>query len=343
MSELRQDPLVQRWVVIAEERASRPSAFGHGESASTLASDCPFCPGREAETCPEVLALREPGTRPNAPGWRVRVVPNKYPALRSEVPPPVACSELYRVLPGLGVHDVIIEGPEHTRSISELDLPLVREVFGVYYDRIACLAQARDRVAVAAVVIKNVGRPAGASIDHCHSQLIAPPIVPVNLASELAVVADGYRRSGDSRFGLIIEVERASGVRWVYEGEHVVALCPYAPRFPYETWLLPKAAESHFERTSKETLDELARVVRDILCGIESDLESPPYNYVLHSAPFNDPAPGYRWRVEILPRVTRVAGFEQATGLYINPVSPERSAAALREHLRVAREADADA
>ncbi|MGE3164625.1 MAG: DUF4921 family protein [Planctomycetota bacterium] len=334
MSELRQDPLVNRWVIIAEERASRPSAFGHGESPSTLAAECPFCPGHERETCSEVLAVREPGTAPDTPGWRVRVVPNKFPALRDEVPDPVPCSDLYRVLAGRGVHEVIVEGSGHTRSISELERPLVREVFEVYHERIATLARVTDLPLTTGVIIKNVGRPAGASIDHCHSQLIAPPVVPVNLAAELHMVADWHARHGESRFDVLIATERATGVRIVHEGQHIVALCPYAPRFPYETWLLPTAPVSHFEDTTSATRAELADVVRDILSGMEADLGHPPYNYVLHSAPFRDAAPSYRWRVEILPRVTRVAGFEQATGLYINPISPERSAAALREHLR---------
>lgn len=330
MPELRKDPILDRWVIIAQERASRPAAFGHDEPTPS-SGPCPFCEGSESETRPEVLAVREPGTEPNTPGWRVRVVTNRYPALDPDAEPSQHLDGLYQHVAGSGIHDVIIEGAEHTRSVTELPGPLMREVLGVYRQRLNDIST--DPHIANGVIIKNVGRPAGASIEHSHAQLIAPPVLPMILEGELEASRRYFASHGAPIHEAILDSERSQKSRLVYDGEEVVVFCPYAPRFPFETWFLPTRPLSHFEQSPDACLDELAPILQRVLSGIEHELNSPPYNYVTHSAPFREQHPYYRWRLEILPRITRVAGFEQATGLYINPISPEYSAEKLREFL----------
>ncbi|MBW2245331.1 MAG: galactose-1-phosphate uridylyltransferase, partial [Deltaproteobacteria bacterium] len=326
--ELRRDPIVDRWVIISEERGDRPigDPRNPGSTASAL---CPFCPGNEAETLPEIAAVRAPNSEPDSPGWRVRTVPNKYPALRPDAAPRDARGPLFRRQPAAGHHEVIVEGDAHTRSVSELQTDTMREVVGMYRDRLQSLAQINGLRS--AVIIKNVGESAGASLEHSHSQLIATPVVPPLLASELDANRAASAELGKCAWCAVIREEQSQGERVVAVGEFLVAVCPWASRFPYETWILPLAHESHYEATSDDVLDELARFLPRIVSAIEVALSRPPYNYVIQSAPFPiESLDFYHWSLAVFPRVTRVAGYEQATGLYINPVAPESAAAKLR-------------
>src|SRR5215218_3208685 len=222
--QLRKDPVVDRRVLIAPERAARPTEL---EDPGHLAhhADCPFCEGHEAETPHEVLALRRPGTAADGPGWRVRVVPNRFPAVRRDA------ESAY------GVHEVVIECPHHEASIAALPAGHVRDVFAVYRDRLTAL-RADERLRYVQV-FKNHGAPAGASVEHAHSQILATAWVPQDVQAEVDAAAEHHATHGRCVFCDLIDRELSSGERVVHVGEHVVAIAAWAGRFPYETWVLP--------------------------------------------------------------------------------------------------------
>jgi len=332
LPELRHDPLLQRWVIVSTERGARPALEAEATEAKNGNPLCPFCPGHEAETLPEIAATRSADTNPDSPGWRVRVVPNKYPALRSDASEMEGLGPLFGRRAGKGHHEVIIEGEDHTRSVSELAPDRMREVVSAYRERFRALSTVAGLES--AVLIKNVGVEAGASIEHSHSQLIATPLLPPTLELEMRSAAEWRRQGRGCIWCSIIEEERARQERVVFEQGGLIALCPWASRFPYETWILPRTHASHFESASDEDIVDLAACIQKLVHAVEACLHRPPYNYVVHSAPFpTEASPEYHWRLSLLPRITHAAGYEQATGLYINPLLPEVAAADLRSRL----------
>ncbi|WP_165064624.1 galactose-1-phosphate uridylyltransferase [Paludisphaera rhizosphaerae] len=330
MPELRKDPIVGRWVIIAHERARRPYDFKAAGATHPRSQVCPFCEGQEGMTPPEILAYRDPGSRPNGPGWRVRVVPNRFPALQIEGELEKRGDGIYDRMAGIGAHEVIIESPRHHVSTSDLAPNEVREVLWVYRDRLVDLK--RDGRLVHGMLFKNVGENAGASLEHTHSQLIATPIVPISVWEEMTGALEFYNYRGRCIYCDMVQQETAVEKRVVLDTPYFTAFCPYASRFPFETWIVPKVHESHFENIPGPAVDDLSRVLHEVLVKLELALDSPAYNYIVHTAPFDHAGlPHYHWHIEVIPRLTKVAGFEWGTGFYINPVPPEQAAAFLRE------------
>ncbi len=329
MPEFRKDPVVGRWVIVASERAKRPLQFRCEPVRGTLQL-CPFCEGQEELTPPEILAYRTPGSRPNGPGWRVRVVPNKYPALRVEGDLNKRGDGIYDLMQGVGAHEVIIETPKHEVTMARMSVGQISEVFAAYRDRLVDLK--RDRRLCYGMVFKNVGALAGASLEHSHSQLIVTPVVPINVSEEMTGAEQFYAYRDRCIYCDMIQQELSSESRLVLDLPRFLAFCPYASRFPFEVWILPKQHASHFEEADHAAVQELAAMVKTILAWLELALDSPPYNYMVHTAPFDSHAlPYYHWHIEVIPRLTRIAGFEWGTGFYINPVPPEDAAAFLRD------------
>lgn len=327
--ELRKDPVLERWVIIAPDRAKRPIST---ESASRSNGDgrCPFCPGHEEDTPPEVAAVRAPGSRPNQPDWRVRVVPNRFPALEITANQGAATDGFFEKRGGFGVHEVIIESPRHERSLTHLSTEHVREVLKMYRDRLVELK--RDQRLRYAIIFKNVGPLAGASLEHTHTQLIAMPMVPVAVEAELHAARRLFEARGRCVYCEILRQETLDGSRVVLDGPGFVAIAPFASCFPFEMRILPKRHGSHYEDLQEAELQQLASVLRTALRKLETGLDDPPYNVILHTAPFGADELGYyHWHIEITPRLTRTAGFEWGTGFYINPVPPEQAAEYLRE------------
>jgi UDPglucose--hexose-1-phosphate uridylyltransferase len=331
MPELRKDPIVGGWVIIATERAKRPLLAPAEPVVPPLQGTlCPFCEGNEDKTPPEILAYRERHSHPNGRGWRVRVVPNKFPALQVEGDLHKRGEGMYDRMNGVGAHEVIIESPAHVQSLTELDDAILREVLWVYRDRLVDLK--KDIRLVYGMLFKNVGPQAGASLDHTHSQLIVTPIVPINVVEEMEGAKAFFNYRGRCIYCDMLHQEQAGERRVVLDTEYFTAFCPYASRFPFETWIVPKTHASHFENLHKLEVDDLAPVLKAVLQKLEAALDKPPYNYIVHTAPFDAAAlPHYHWHIEIIPRLTRVAGFEWGTGFYINPVPPEQAAEFLRE------------
>jgi UDPglucose--hexose-1-phosphate uridylyltransferase len=327
--QLRKDPVVDRWVLIAPERAARPTELDV-PAHLTHHEVCPFCEGREAETTPEVLAVRDPGSRPDGPGWRVRVIANRYPAARPDAGGSLVDAGLHVARPGVGWHEVLVECPQHEVSLAALPGEQVRLVFAAYRDRLVALRH-DERIAYAQV-FKNHGVDAGASLEHAHSQILAVPVVPREVRAELDCATAYARAQGRCVFCDLLARERTAGARMVLETEHVAAFTAYAGRFPYETWVLPKRHSGHFDRLKDGELADLAAAVRTLLRRLGAVVDDLAYNYVVHTLPLRAAeSPAFHWHLELLPRLTGIAGFELATGCYLNPMPPEEAAARLQE------------
>jgi UDPglucose--hexose-1-phosphate uridylyltransferase len=328
MSELRKDPVVDRWVIIATERSKRPHA-----NRTTTQSDrddpCPFCAGREGETPPEVLAYRDPSTAANTPGWGVRVVPNKYPALASMGDISQPPGSAYVALNGLGAHEVVIESPEHCLSMAELGDGRIEEVLRAYRERLIVLQT--DQRWQSILIYKNQGSAAGATLEHVHSQLLALPIVPREIDQEWRALIAHHDATKRCLYCEMLDRERADQCRIVFETAAFMAFCPFASRFPFELCLMPKEYSPAFDAVANDELPELAFMLRRSLQRL-AGIADPPFNYVIHSAPLREPMrEHYHWHLEILPRIAKIAGFELASGYYINTVAPEIAARQLRE------------
>jgi UDPglucose--hexose-1-phosphate uridylyltransferase len=328
--ELRKDPVTGRWVIISAGRRKRPTDFQRVSPTALGSEYCPFCAGREEMTPPEVLAFRQNGGARNGPGWHVRVVPNKFPALQVEGTLDREGEGLFDRMNGIGAHEVIIETPDHARTLATMSEPEIERVLWAYRERIVDLK--RDIRFRYILVFKNHGAAAGASLEHAHSQLIALPIVPDFVREELDGARQHYAAKERCVFCDIIRQEIVSGRRVVHENADLVALAPYAPRFSFETWLLPKSHGGRFEEASRQQYESLARMIKWVLAAMNRALETPAYNLIIHNAPFAEEAREYyHWHVELIPKLTRMAGFEWGTGFYINPTSPEEAAHVLRQ------------
>ena len=327
MPELRKDPVVGRWVIISTGRSRRPTNFA---PATKGKSDgfCPFCPGNEDKTPPAVYTVK--ATAGTAPAWKVRVVPNKFPALQIEGGLDRRGEGLYDRMNGVGAHEVVLESPDHQATLATLPADTVADVLLAYRDRVVDLK--KDPRFEYILVFKNHGAAAGASLEHPHSQLIATPIIPIMLTEELNGSSEYYRMKERCVWCDILHQERRSQRRMIVEANGFVAFEPFAPRFPFETWILPTRHRSAFEETGVEELRGLAEVLGEFLRRLDRVLQHPPFNFMLHTAPLREgPLDHFHWHLEIIPKLTNVAGYEWGSGFFINPVPPEAAAAALRE------------
>ncbi len=330
MPELRRDPIVGRWVIIATERAQRPTDLQRCPPAPQPAL-CPFCPGHEDKTPREVyVAGRLPSAPPNGPGWKVRAVPNRFPALKIEGELDRQAEGIYDRMNGIGAHEVVIETPDHGRALKDLSVAELTEVLFAFKARVLDLRN--DLRFRYILLFKNHGHLAGASLDHSHSQLIALPVVPRQVIEEI----EGARRHYDLKerciFCDVVGQERRDRSRLVHENDDFVVFAPYAPRSPFETWIVPKRHESNFEAEPKERLGLCAEALGTAARRLAAALGDPAYNFIIHSNPVRDPSsPSYHWHVEIMPALSQVAGFEWGSGFHINPVPPEEAAEFLRK------------
>jgi len=328
--ELRKDPIIGRWVIISTERGKRPSDFSDTPKRKKEAKLCPFCPGNESATPPEILAYRPDSSEPNKPGWTLRVISNKYPALRIEGDLNREGVGIFDKMNGVGAHEVIIETPDHESDLVDLDVKQVEDLIWAY--RARALDLKKDPRFRYILIFKNQGESAGASLEHSHSQLIATPIVPKRVMEEVEGAGRYYEYKERCIFCDAIKQEIADDERVISQNEAFISLEPFAPRFPFETWILPKKHLPAFETIKKEEIPLLASILLETLRRLAKALNNPPYNYVLHTSPVDDGyAEEYHWHIEIMPKLTRVAGFEWGTGFYINPTTPEDAATYLKE------------
>ncbi|MCC7478878.1 galactose-1-phosphate uridylyltransferase [bacterium] len=340
MPEFRKDPLLGRWVIVARERGERPASLRFENSEEPLApADDPFSEGNERFTPSEVYALRSAGSVPNGPGWQLRVVPNRYPALRVEGELDPASYGLYDRMNGVGAHEVVIETPDSKLAFADFSLSQISRVLEAYRQRIDDLY--RDIRLAHVLVFKNHGREAGATQQYSHSQIIATPMLPLRLREELNSCLQHWRLKRRSLFMDILSEELRMRERLVFENEHVVAFCPYAGYSPFEVMLIPRVQSADFRKASPAQLEAVAEALKTVLAMWRSALGDGAWNFMLHTAPNaaslaapEEEFPGYEsffcWHLEMFPRLTTSAGFEWGTGMHINPVPPEEAAAALR-------------
>lgn len=330
MSLIRRDVTTNDWVIFVPERSRRPNDFGTSPAAPPPRGVCPFCPGNEHLAGPEIFAQRG-STAPNTPGWSVRVVPNKFPALRIEEDHRRReAGPLFRFMDGCGAHEVIIEAAEHDRTLDQQPVEQVQLVLRTLQLRFNDLMG--DTRFQSIVIFKNHGEGAGTSLRHPHWQLIATPVVPRTLRLKHAVATDYFDQMGTCLYCDLLEEELVAKKRIVVENEHYVAFTPYASRVPFETWILPKAHCSSFGKVETERLGPLAEVLRTVLGKLRQSLDNPDYNLTINTASRGDEDKrDFLWHMEILPRLTKPAGFELGSGMSINTVLPEDAAGFLRE------------
>lgn len=329
MPELRKDPITSRWVIISTERGKRPSDF-FPEPERKKGGFCPFCPGNEGKTPPEILVYRNDGGQPNSPGWNLRVVPNKFPALQIEGDLNRQGDGVYDKMNGIGAHEVVIETPNHDETLSTMPENKVEEVLWAFRDRILDLK--KDPRFRYILVFKNHGEAAGASLEHPHSQLIATPIIPKRVREEVDGAKDYYDYKERCVYCDIVRQEQSHEGRLITENQDFISIAPFASRFPFETWILPKIHDPSFEDAQKHEYINLSRILKEILMRMDKVLSRPAYNFIIHNSPLREAdVPTYHWHLELMPKLTRVAGFEWGSGFYINPTPPEEAAHFMRE------------
>jgi UDPglucose--hexose-1-phosphate uridylyltransferase len=329
MPELRREPVVGRWVIIDSDHLKGPGDFPREDNTPTRQPICPFCPGREHQTPAEVDAVRPPGSLPDTPGWVVRTVPNKFPVLISDGILEKEGAGVYDWMTGIGAHEVLIEGPDHEKSLAELGPDEFQAVIDQYHARLCSLSQESRFKYV--VIFKNFGSSAGATVEHTHSQIIALPMVPKAVLEELKGAESYHQLRGRCVFCDIISQEYQDKERIVAENSSFLAFCPYVPRYAFETWIIPKGHKADFSDTVPSTRADLAKILQDVLKMVKNVLGNPSYNYYLHTAPIHYGNPAcYHWHIEVIPKLTRSVGFEWGTGLHIVPTLPQDAARHLR-------------
>ncbi|MFW6049138.1 MAG: galactose-1-phosphate uridylyltransferase [Candidatus Bipolaricaulota bacterium] len=335
MIQIRKSIPKDRWAIIAPTRGDRPFDFSHDLEEESHPEDCPFCEGNEEETPPEVFAVRDEG-KPNGTGWKVRVFPNKYPALDDEEAPYRIEGDLFETIGGFGSHEVLVESPDHEAHLEEIPPERIEMVLEGYLARYRSLISVPDIEYVS--IFKNRGKRAGASLSHPHSQIMATPFVPELQTRELDNTRNFFAERGECFYCNLLESETSERTRIVLENEGFVVLSPYAASAPFELHIIPKTHRGNFEKITGDEKTILARTMKSTLTAMTNELGDFPYNYFIHTAPppqdnGDHPEDYYHWHLEIIPRLTNPAGFEWAGGNFINVVQPEDAAGRIRHAL----------
>ena len=315
MPEIRFDPVTGAKVIVSPERGFRPIAFSPDEY-SEAEKTCPFCPGREEKTPPEIMRVE------GEKGWLVRVVPNKFPAVTRSPLPFTKIQERFLVSKAAyGFHEVVIETPEHFSDLSDLSEEHLYHILRVYRERYRALIEKPEIKYVH--IFRNWGKYAGASLPHPHTQILAISEIPDALKREL------YSMKERKSLCRVLDIEVRKKQRLIMNEEGFVALAPFGSRFSFETWVIPSEHENSFGDASDERLKYLAKFLLKLLKAYRKVLGGFSYNLIIHSLEDED----FHWHIEILPRLVGLAGFEVGTGYYINTVLPETAAEKLRENL----------
>ncbi len=333
MSDLRRDPIVGRWVIVDTGHPNAPKDYEYETHGQKDTGVCPFCYGNESMTPLEIESFRDMHTAANTPGWQVRVVPNKFPALKIEGNIDRKGLGIYDLSNGVGAHEVIIESPYHNKDIPDLLDEEVQQVISMLCHRTQDLI--KDKRFKYIMIFKNYGPAAGASLAHPHSQIIALPMVPKNALEEIKGAENYFEFKERCIFCDILSQELQDKERIVSENNNFLAFCPFVSRFPFEIWIMPKQHYAYFSRLHPEDIPDLARILKDIISKIKHLFGNISYNFIIHSSPENGDAgiESYHWHIEFMPKLMRVAGFEWGSGFYVVPTPPELAAKYLREEI----------
>jgi UDPglucose--hexose-1-phosphate uridylyltransferase len=329
MPELRQNFFTKEWVIIATERAKRPEDLVVQHEAKEVAPfvpTCPFCPGNESQTPPELLRL--PASKSSS--WQVRLVPNRFAALARELEPSRTIHRSRRTINGFGVHDVIVETPDHSQFMALMSDTQVGDVLRIYKTRYNELSL--DPRIAQLTIFKNHGHAAGTSLEHPHSQLVATPVISHQVRERLQQALSHYDEYGDCIFCQMVQEELEEQTRIVMVTPHFAVMELFASATPFSTYIYPLRHMASFGDISGAEINDLAHVMRTVLAKLHVGLKNPDFNYTIRTAPSECfGAKYFHWYVSIIPRLTRMAGFELGSGMFINTVLPEAAAAFLRE------------
>jgi UDPglucose--hexose-1-phosphate uridylyltransferase len=327
MPELRQNYITKEWVILATERAKRPEELATHRTLQTVApfvATCAFCPGNEDKTPPEVLRI--PGEDGS---WNVRVVANKFAALSPDVQPIRTIHRSRRTIGGFGRHDVIIDTPNHSHCMALMTDAHVASVLRAYKSRYDTLSL--DPRIAHITIFKNHGATAGASLEHPHSQLIASPVISYQVRQRFHEALTHYDEFGECMFCQMMEEDIEEQKRIVLMTEHFVALELFASATPFCTHIYPLRHMATFGDISAAEIADLARTLRTVLAKLYHGLENPDFNFTIRSAPAEYVGvKHFHWYLSVIPRLTRMAGFELGSGMFINTVMPEAAAEFLR-------------
>ncbi|MBP7867728.1 MAG: galactose-1-phosphate uridylyltransferase [Acidobacteria bacterium] len=340
MPELRHDPIQKQWVIISVERGKRPRDFQLPREEDKKEIFCPFCPGNEAKTPPEIVAVRDNGSSRDGPGWDVRVVPNLYPALMIEGELEKRGVGPYDRMRGVGAHEVVVETPLHDLDMADMPVEHLARVLEVVRSRWLDLSQ--DERFKYILIFRNHGLAAGATLPHPHSQIIATPVTPKVVSMKLDSAKAHFMLKNRCLFCDILTDELDRQDRIITTNDHFVAFTPYASRFPFEITIMPRQHGHSYALMDHRQVADLATLLKETLMRLKLGLKDAPYNMMIHTVPNIHAKPkrafywdtvewDFHWHIEIFPRLTRLAGFEWGTGFYINPTPPEDAAAFLRE------------
>ncbi len=326
MPEFRQNPITKEWVIIATERARRPHDFVAKKKPGELpkfSPDCPFCPGNERLSPPEIYRMDTGGR------WDVRVIPNKFSALSREGKRSRTSVGLKRTAAGVGQHEVIIETPDHNMTTALLPLPQVEKIIRCYKDRYFAVSE--DPRVELITIFKNHGPAGGASIEHPHAQLIGTPIISPQVRNRMEEALRYFDEAGDCIFCKVLLDEIYDGTRIISENPHFISFLPFASLTPFHTWIFPRRHMASFGEIRDNEVTALAEILRGTLARLYYGLDNPDYNYTIRTAPSeNRYCKYYHWYISLIPKLTKVAGFELGSGFFVNVTLPEENAEFLK-------------
>lgn len=325
MAQLRREPITRMWVVITTDHPKGPSdylPFKPPYQIQTLEGPCPFCPGNEEMTPPETFSIQREKK------WDVRVIPNKFPFFRIEGEFDRRPEGMYDVMEAIGAHEIVIEAPEHHQSLAFMEPSQIGKILSAYQERLIDLE--KDRRFEQFLILKNYP---GIFNRHPHSHLIAMPVIPRRIDEEIMGILDYHRRKERCIFCDILKEEISARTRVILETVHFLIFAPFASRFPFETWIVPKAHGSDFHRLGREEREDLSVAIQSLFLKFHRLLSDPPYSLTFHTSPVQERfhRPEYHWHIETRLRIGLREGFEWGTGFFVNPTPPEDAAAFLRE------------
>jgi UDPglucose--hexose-1-phosphate uridylyltransferase len=336
MHEIRKDILLGRWVAVLSE-SKEPSEYTFQSDNKKKESTCILCPGRENEVPSEIMSIRKPGMRPDTPGWWVRAIPSFNPVFQVEGDLGRRGIGIYDKMNSVGANEILIESPEHNVRPEDMGLEQMVKVITLYKNRLADLE--KDSRMRYILIYKNSGKDAGEIFSHPSSYLMATPVIPKKVKDELDNAKQYFNYKERCIFCDIIREELRTGERIILETKHFIAFCPYAAKFPFESWIIPKRHICAFHEIVPEEIEDMGLILMSMLKKLRKIFNEPPFNYFIHTAPNMIPrrdhwhtlGEDFHWHLEMIPRLGKTGGFEWGSGFYILQTSPENAAKYLRE------------
>jgi UDPglucose--hexose-1-phosphate uridylyltransferase len=329
LTEFRKDITTNEWVIMAKERVKRPTDFETSKKKKIVKNyidDCPFCLGNEKLTPPAIKIYKD---NSKSSIWKIRVIPNKFPAVSSEEAlESNLINNYFETISGYGFHKVIVESPFHDMTLTSMDYSEIKSIIHSYRDMYKILSKKPVKYIM---IFKNHGASAGASIDHLHSQIIAIPIISERLKRKVEIASKYFKRLHRCICCDMIKKELESKKRIISKNDGFVAFHPYASLHPFEIWILPRYHKASFGNIEDEEVEKFAKILQEILRKIDRALGQPDFNYFIETAPIDNESSNYlHWYLRIIPRIWNIGGFEIGTGIYINTHIPEETAEYLR-------------